>query len=61
VENSHYFYLFIFFSNKVVGIHLDLHDVSLGPHGGVIRESALVLQLLWRLVKQMFLSMSVWR
>lgn len=37
---------FFFFFNKVVGIHLDLHDVSLGPLGGVIRESALVLQLL---------------
>ncbi len=33
----------LFFFNKVIGIHLDLHDVSLCPHGCVIQEPALVL------------------
>lgn len=49
----------LIFPFKVGGIHLDLHDVSQGPHGDSVKECGTSRQLHEGLLQQLFSWMSV--
>lgn len=49
----------LIFPYKVGGIHLDLHDVSQGPHGDSVKECRTSRQLHQGLLQQLFSWISV--